>query len=381
MSYDELRKPVSSSPAREIENTGKIYYNSPYLLVNEVNKGIHVIDNSDPTSPKPVSFINLPGNLDIAMKDGILYADSYIDLVALDVSDPLNVREVWRDQNVFEQRTYNGWSGDATLGVITEWLESDTTIEQDCTNPTAWFLFDFGFATNTGQSSGGSSSTTSPGIGIAGSLARFAVTQDFLYCLNNFSLNLYDVTNASLPSNRGSILTGWGVETIFPYENKLFIGMQTGVSIYDNTNPTAPSLLSTVTHVTGCDPVVVQGDYAYSTIHAGNFCGQNFNELNVINISDPLSPSIQKTYLLNKPYGLGIEGNHLFVCDDVSGLKWYDAADPVNLTLKKEIKAGATRDVILNSGWMLLVSDNGLYQFNYTDTEITQLSFLPAGGK
>ncbi len=43
----------------------------------------------------------------------------------------------------------------------------------------------------------------------------------------------------------------------------------TGVSIYDNTNPSSPSLLSTLAHFTGCDPVVAQGNYAYYTIHAG----------------------------------------------------------------------------------------------------------------
>jgi hypothetical protein len=185
------------------------------------------------------------------------------------------------------------------------------------------------------------------------------------------------VFNPSQPVNQGTVLAGWNVETLFPYGDNLFVGTTTGVSIYNNSNPSSPSLISTITHVTGCDPVVVQGDYAYCTIHAGNFCGQAFNELNVINVGNVYSPFISQTYNLTSPYGLGIDGNQLFVCDDASGLKVYDAGDPNNLKLKNTVSAGTTRDVIAISGWLLLVSVEGIYQFNYTEGDLTQLSFLP----
>src|SRR5207249_9750630 len=58
---------------------------SPYIFVSEVNQGIHVIDNTNPSSPQNVAFINVPGNLDIAIKDNVLYADSYIDFVAVEI--------------------------------------------------------------------------------------------------------------------------------------------------------------------------------------------------------------------------------------------------------------------------------------------------------
>ncbi len=70
----------------------------------------------------------------------MLYADSYIDLVALDISDPKNVKEIWRDQEVFPQRNYNGWNGDANKGVVVDWVQSDTTIEQQCTNYSPMFI-------------------------------------------------------------------------------------------------------------------------------------------------------------------------------------------------------------------------------------------------
>ncbi|HHN47860.1 MAG TPA: hypothetical protein ENN08_02830, partial [Bacteroidales bacterium] len=54
-----------------------------------MNQGIHVVDNSNPASPQIISFIAIPGNYDLAIRGNILFADSYIDLVALDISDPL----------------------------------------------------------------------------------------------------------------------------------------------------------------------------------------------------------------------------------------------------------------------------------------------------
>ncbi len=84
---------------------------------------------------------------------------------------------------------------------------------------------------------------------------------------------------------------------------------------------------------------------------------------------------ISKTYDLTNPYGVGIDGKNLFVCDDASGLKMYDASIPTSLVLKQTVQAGATRDVIPLGGLLLLVSVDGLYEFDYSTGVLTQLSF------
>ncbi len=378
MSFEDLRIAVKNLPATDLKSVGKIYYKAPYIFVNEIDKGIHVIDNTNPSAPQNVAFINIPGNLDIAIKDNILYADSYIDLVALDISNPLAAVEVWRSQQVFPQRNYNGWVGDATLGVITNWIETDTMISQDCTNYSYWLYDKGGFAVSE-TASGGLSNTTpgSPGVGVAGSLARFGISNDYLYCLANPSIQLFDIQNPGTPINNGVVSSVWNAETLFPYQDYLFVGTTTGVSIYSNTNPSSPYFLTTVTHVTGCDPVVVEGNYAYSTIHAGNMCGQSWNELSVIDISNISSPYISATYNLSSPYGLGIDGDKLFVCDDAAGLKMYDASNPNQLKLMQTVTAGNTRDVIPLGEEIILVSTTGIYQFDYSTGTMVQLSMLP----
>ena len=105
MSFEELRNAVKITPARDLENPGKIYFKDGYIFVNEEMKGVHVIDNQNPSNPQNLGFIEIPGNVDIAIKDDILYADSYIDLIAIDISDVTSPVEVKRVENVFPYTT------------------------------------------------------------------------------------------------------------------------------------------------------------------------------------------------------------------------------------------------------------------------------------
>src|SRR6187401_2608529 len=60
MSYDDLRQAVKSSTATDLKNVGKIYYKAPYIFVIEVDAGIHVLDNTNPSSPQNIAFIKVP---------------------------------------------------------------------------------------------------------------------------------------------------------------------------------------------------------------------------------------------------------------------------------------------------------------------------------
>ncbi len=120
VTLSELRSGIKTLPAQDLENPGKIYVKDNFLFINEVKKGIHVIDNSNPSAPKAVSFIQILGNIDIAVNGNILYADSYTDFVALDISNPNDVKEVSRNKDVFNNGQVDGitWSynaGDQTI--------------------------------------------------------------------------------------------------------------------------------------------------------------------------------------------------------------------------------------------------------------------------
>ena len=94
-----------------------------YIFLNEVNKGVHIIDNTNPVNPVIKSFINIPGNVDIAVKGSTLYADLYTDLVVVDITDPLNATLKKVVTKVFPERVYAaGFVYDSTK-VIVGWTE------------------------------------------------------------------------------------------------------------------------------------------------------------------------------------------------------------------------------------------------------------------
>ena len=92
----ELASEIVMSDSRPVKDPGKIYVYGKYLLVNEIRKGIHVFDNSDPAEPLPVGFLQLLGNTEMAIKDGVLYGDHMGNLVALTLNDFITIEEKGR---------------------------------------------------------------------------------------------------------------------------------------------------------------------------------------------------------------------------------------------------------------------------------------------
>jgi len=107
LTFEEFRaKGVEILPSQEIDKAGKIYVYGDTLLVSEANRGVHVIDNSDKKNPNPKAFLKVAGNLDMAVKDGYLYLDSYMDLVVIDIHDLENIKEVNRTIDIFTYDPY-----------------------------------------------------------------------------------------------------------------------------------------------------------------------------------------------------------------------------------------------------------------------------------
>lgn len=104
MKRADLESSIALKDSRPIKNAGKIYRQGSLLFINEKYEGVHVIDNSDPADPKPIAFLNIPGNVDIAMKGNIIYADNAVDMVTLKY-DNSTVQVLERNRNVFPEMT------------------------------------------------------------------------------------------------------------------------------------------------------------------------------------------------------------------------------------------------------------------------------------
>lgn len=103
MARAQLESAVAGLPPQALHVPGKIFVGNRYLFVNEQYQGIHVYDNADPARPVAVQFLRIPGNVDMAVRGTLLYADNGPDLVVFDVSDPTRARVAGRTRNALPE--------------------------------------------------------------------------------------------------------------------------------------------------------------------------------------------------------------------------------------------------------------------------------------
>ena len=369
----QVKANIKSNPATEIKNPGKIFILGNYIFLNEIDKGIHIIDNSNPSSPRNAAFIDIPGNLDLAVKGNSLYADLYTDLVTIDISNPLNAIVKKYNEGVFPGRAYgNGFFADNTK-VIIDWIKRDTNIVEDCSGRSMFQNTGVFLMANTATASGPSKASTSP-IGMGGSMARFALVNDYLYTVSDAYLNIFNISNSNNPSFANKVQVDWNVETIYPFKNNLFIGSNNGMYIYDiQSSPASPVKIGQFTHARACDPVIADDNFAYVTLHSGTTCLGFNNQLDIVSLNNLTNSTLAKTYTLTSPHGLSKDGNLLFICDGTDGLKVYDASNVMNLQLKKQVSDMETYDVIAYNNIALVVAKDGLYQFNNSNVNDIRL--------
>ncbi len=360
----EVKANIKSNAPTAIVNPGKLYVYGNYIFLNEIDKGIHIIDNSNPAKPNNVAFIDMPGNVDLAVKDNTLYADFYTDLVVMDISNPVQATVKKFVEGVFPYRFYtNGFYNDTTK-VIVNWIKHDTTVVEDCNfsyavlalnNPNVYF-----------DASSSTFKASAP-TGIGGSMARFAITHDRLYTVGNSEMTIFNIAAAANPSFVAKKNIGWDIETIYPFKDKLFLGSSSGMFVYSIDNADNPFQSGQFSHVRTCDPVIADNDYAYVTLRSGTACAGFTNQLEVLQLNDNFDPTLLKIYPMTNPHGLSKDGTTLFVCDGSDGLKIYNAANVNDLQLIKQINGFETEDVIAHNHIALVVAKDGFYQYDYTD--------------
>jgi len=376
----EFRVDIETYEARPMEKTGKIYFYNNFIFVNEQYEGIHIIDNSDPSNPQNIAFMDIPGNLDVAVKDDLMYADSYADLVTLNITDIQNPKLECRDEDVFN------YNFNQTLGYFIYNKPTERSVSIDCNDPNfgnqIFRRGDILFLEDTALPSGGFIDNNGNAIetGQGGSFARFSLINDYLYVISESQLTSYSLANPNKPFKREVTDVNWGIETLFPYKNNLFIGANDGMYIYSLDNPASPAYVSKFQHAQACDPVVVKNDIAYVTLRNGLRC-QNFtNQLDVINVENITNPRLIASFDMDNPHGLSVRDNNLYLCEGENGLKVFETDDleKINENQIDHIKNINAKDAIsLNKNHLLIIGDGGLYQYDTTDpSDVKEISFL-----
>lgn len=373
-----------------IETSGKIYAYGNYIFVNDVHRGFHIIDNKNPAAPENISFIKLEGNYDISIKDDRLFADSYGDLVVLDISDIENIKMIQRIEGAIYQQFW------CTVGFDVEWPEADfydygdfdagkeaivgwevktermlVSEFESKTGINTLDTADIAFNNSTAEAA---SVPTSSNTGQGGSLARFKIVKDYLYAVEWSSISVFDISDLDNPKTLEDVYVNGAIETIYNQGDILFIGGTQGMYIYDISSPDKPTFVSEFVHGTACDPVVVDENYAFVTLRGENSCGSTESGLYIVDITNLSNPELKKFYPLSGPYGLGFKDDKLFICDGDDGLKVYDKTNIDDLKLINHFENIVTYDVIPLPHSLLMIGNKVLYQYEYLDNDISLIS-------
>ena len=266
MSYEDLRKSVNLNSVRNLENPGEIYFYNNLLFVVEDKKGVHIMNNHDAPAPVNIGFINIPGNVDIAIKNDMLYADSYVDLVVIDISEINNPHEVGRVKNVFPyvlpqyNSDYLVEEIDQGRGVVIDWeVKKVTSDVKNYTPPYPVYPVHKLDGGEVDYLSGGINNVSGNGnpgsFGVGSSMARFIIKENVLYVLGNNQLKVFNIAIGSSPTESGYIRLMDPAEIRFPsintvgivpYNKILMKKGKNGVYQYTYSNFSEVKLLNTI---------------------------------------------------------------------------------------------------------------------------------------
>jgi len=210
-----------------------------------------------------------------------------------------------------------------------------------------------------------SSAESSSGKG--GSLARFTIAGNYLYLADFSTLRVFDISNPSAPVEKPQVQVEFGIETIFPYKDKLFIGASAGMYIYSIADPAAPVKLGSVLHLRSCDPVIANDSVSYVTLQGNTRCGPAESGLYIYDIKNISAPNLIKLMPLSSPYGLGLMDSVVFVCRGNDGLTAVNVKKPSDPKIMYTKTEASYLDVIPYNSMLICYVNTGILLYDASD--------------
>lgn len=375
---DEIRSTPLKGEASNIVNAGKIFVAQNMILVGEEGKGVHVIDNTNPENPINTSFINIPGNKEFYVQNNHLYAESYYDMIKIDISNPKDPVLLSRVENAFTAE-YQNDLGEALIGfdfqeATVELNKDENYNDQIIANHTNYFDYQSRIIpeSNVPVSFAGNSQQA------IGTVNRITFNNNHVYVISRQFLTTF--SDNGVLERISSSLQGWNMETIYPYADKLFVGTQNSMEIFDVSIPSDPSREFTFFHATSCDPVFPVDNAAYITLRStGTNCPGDDDVMVVLDITNVDSPLQVDQIDMASPFGMTMISDKLYVGEGENGLKIFDATDRLNLKLEKWDKSIQAYDVLAHPGrpdLLLVAGPEGLKQYTIDVDERLLLSSI-----
>jgi len=364
---DAIRATPLEGDVHAIFNPGKIFIGDEFILIGEEDEGIHVLDNTDRNNPVQTSFINIPGNKEYYVDNNTIYAESYYDMLKIDISNPNQPQLISRSKNAIQAPLLNEDGLAITsfdFETKTIMLDQNDDFYQEIVDDQIVY---YDFALNVIPESAVPTSFAGNSNGKGGTVNRVAKYEGYVYLISNDIItvindNNFDNDVTKIPSEIDDM------ETIYPYKDKLFIGSRSAMVIYDVSTPNQPRKEYDFEHVTSCDPVLPHGDAAYVTLRSGQWdnCPGTMNALITIDISDLDNPRQASEVTMSSPYGMIVIGNQLYVGEGKNGLSVFNINDANNPEFQRNYDDVESYDIITDpsdDNILFIAGPDGLSQF------------------
>ena len=195
--------------------------------------------------------------------------------------------------------------------------------------------------------------------------SAMTIKDGYMYTIDHDHLRVLSLEDVSKPKEVYKVYVGSGLESVFAYEDNLFMGTDRAILIYGLAKKDKPVLKSTNSHVIiAKDPVIVLNDIAYSTLRQGNENSNPSGSLEVVDVSNPSSPFTVK--IIQQEYPMGLAGNDhaLYVCNAKFGLNVFEMDRNEFLIFRKNIPSDPIYNCIVADNVLIGQTKTGLLFYN-----------------
>jgi len=216
---------------------------------------------------------------------------------------------------------------------------------------------------------------------LSGSYANMLTLGNFLYVLGDGELKTFSLDDPGKPAIISEQSLNFEIESLFISGEQIFVGSQQSMFIYTIGNDGIPIFRSETTYndfgEESCfsDPIAANSEYAYSTLENNasvSFGGNCWrpgldDQMRVYDISNLDNPVHVNTVFMDAPKGIALDGDILFVCEKEDGLTIFDVSMGTDPNEIYHFPGFSAFDLIPANGLLMVIGQDTLHQFDYTD--------------
>ena len=202
---------------------------------------------------------------------------------------------------------------------------------------------------------------------LPGNSSALVTYENHIYTVDHDYLRVLSIGDNNNLKEVFKSYVGTGIETIFAYEDYLYLRARTSIYIYDVKIKTKPVLSGTNRHFVAEDPVIVEGNKAYVTLKTGSENNNPAGFLEVVDVTDKSNPNTIARVSQKFPNGLGISGDVLYVCNAKFGIDVFELNSTEHVKFHKNVPTDPVYDCIITNNVLIGQTKKGLVYYNITN--------------